>query len=891
MGYVDRVAVKVWPDTRAFDRDMRRETQKRRKTVIRAVLDATQARAELKKLQKSRTGIDLDVRTAKAREKLAALRKQLEDAAGRVKQLNDVDLRQARTRLAELRADLAAATDKDARIQIRADIRDAREKLARLRADLAKARDYKVEVQADTTAARKELDSLEKDRDVIYQAQVDSLNARRELIMLARRRVAEILVWVNKTKAMKDIRAILSGLSGLNMLRRWRDAFVRTFENLPQTAIKIAALGSALATVGLPLLSMLSSLGPIGAGLRAILPSTLALSAAIGAAGVSVGILIASFGSLSKVTSGPGKRFYDNWVRIRKELTRMRPMVRDRFFGSTFTASFRELAQVILPQMRKHLGVVAEDLGHLLGGVADGMRKVLKNGGLGEFLDNLALAFRVARDGAHGFAEGFTRLLVEGSPALIDMAAKITEWGERFNKWTKSRDIHQMISDATEEFGHLWRAVKNFGGIVSGIFASMQSDEHTGLEQFADTLGEIRDIVESSEFKQAMRNIFDGVRDGAAALKDAITGPVADALLVLSPLIGNILSVLGKTAGALLTGIFTALRRPGAQDGLRKMFDAIQKMVEDIDWESIGDAFGELAGAVAEIAPLVTEIINKLMPKMPEVLRSVKDDLIPALRELVKELLPPLANLIKEMVPGITNLGDTISTLTGPIGSLANLLVGILGPAARFTDVMWDAFNALARGDWDGAGQRVRDALAGMLPPGLIPSWDEMKRGIGAKVAEIGALVAGIPGKIRAAFAGLGGLLFNAGKSIMSGLLAGLRAAWESVKSFVGGIADWIRRNKGPLTFDYGLLQPAGRMMMKGLRDSMAVGMRGVQRLVSSFAPTISATLTAKDGGPPTAALGGPHMTMTVHTVNPVGEPTSRTVNRALQHAAALGFA
>lgn len=82
------------------------------------------------------------------------------------------------------------------------------------------------------------------------------------------------------------------------------------------------------------------------------------------------------------------------------------------------------------------------------------------------------------------------------------------------------------------------------------------------------------------------------------------------------------------------------------------------------------------------------------------------------------------------------------------------------------------------------------------------------------------------------------------GRAIMDSLLRGLKQAWENVKSFVGGIGNWIKEHKGPLSYDEQLLIPAGQAIMSGLNGGLTAGFSDVQDNVSSMAGVISDQVT-----------------------------------------------
>lgn len=85
----------------------------------------------------------------------------------------------------------------------------------------------------------------------------------------------------------------------------------------------------------------------------------------------------------------------------------------------------------------------------------------------------------------------------------------------------------------------------------------------------------------------------------------------------------------------------------------------------------------------------------------------------------------------------------------------------------------------------------------------------------------------------------------------MNGFLRGLKSAWGGVKHFVRGIAGWIKRHKGPISYDKKLLIPAGNAIMSGLNGGLVSGFENVKSTVLGMSSTIADTLTCN----PVAAI------------------------------------
>jgi phage-related protein len=178
-----------------------------------------------------------------------------------------------------------------------------------------------------------------------------------------------------------------------------------------------------------------------------------------------------------------------------------------------------------------------------------------------------------------------------------------------------------------------------------------------------------------------------------------------------------------------------------------------------------------------------------------------------------------------------------LAIITGPIGLAVLYIVSHWDQIKDKTSAAWSAISKLV-------SDKVHDVLGfvqglGSIP-GKVAGWfGDAKDGASKKLGDLVTYVKGVPGKILSALGSLGHLLYNAGISILSGLLDGLKDKFEDVKNFVGGIGSWIGDHKGPISYDRRLLIPAGNAIMQGLDAGIRSQMGTLQSTLSDVTDLI----------------------------------------------------
>lgn len=207
--------------------------------------------------------------------------------------------------------------------------------------------------------------------------------------------------------------------------------------------------------------------------------------------------------------------------------------------------------------------------------------------------------------------------------------------------------------------------------------------------------------------------------------------------------------------------------------------------------------------------------------KKSETFRKIVDGAFGAIKTAVTTAVSFVVNFVK------TNWPKLVALLGGPIVAAVVFVVRNWAKIKAATSAAWTAVKALVGAAINAVKNTVSNVLGGIrnaISNGWAAAkaltsaaWDAIKNVVKSGIEGVLGFLRDMPGNIRSALGDLGGLLLDAGKQIVQGLIDGIESMIDTVRGKLGDLTDMIPNWKGPRDKDRRLLRPAGRLIIGGL--------------------------------------------------------------------------
>lgn len=389
-----------------------------------------------------------------------------------------------------------------------------------------------------------------------------------------------------------------------------------------------------------------------------------------------------------------------------------------------------------------------------------------------------------------------------------------------------------------------------FGTMLTGVFTSLQAAFKMLQPSIQTLMGALNQLVQ--------------------AVMPVITNVIGQIIPMLTPIISTLVGALVPAIQGILTVVTAVVQAliPAIQ-GIQPIITAVITAVMAVI-QALMPVISQISSLITDAVAAITPVVQGLEPLVTTVVQAISG-VIQALVPVIQALAPLVSDIISAIV------GFIRSTLLPAIQAMLPFIQGIIN------GIIW-VVNGIVS-----VIQGVINLVTGLINGNWSQAFNGFKQIVHGAVQGVLGFLGGIGSAIGRAFAGAGSWLWNAGKSILTGLLNGLKSAWRSVTSFVGGIGSWIVKHKGPISYDRRMLVPAGKAIMGGFDKSLKAGWKDVQRTVNGmnaqihggFDGDMSKTGRANVG----TGVGG--NTFVTQTFNyPAISPTSISTQKKLQTAA-----
>ncbi|WP_373804832.1 phage tail protein [Jeotgalibaca porci] len=396
--------------------------------------------------------------------------------------------------------------------------------------------------------------------------------------------------------------------------------------------------------------------------------------------------------------------------------------------------------------------------------------------------------------------------------------------------------ISKIIPAVTNGFSVMMAIVSPAIDTVINSVVNLWNTLQPLLSILADALMPVFQVVGAF-----LGGVFKGVLLGLSATFDTVTTVISYLTPVVAWLVDAFkacVPALTKVAEwvGLVIGYFGNLG--GAGTSLKSLLTSA--------WTNIKSMISIAGAGIGSVINVIKSIFSSLGSSggVLKNILSVAWNGIKSAISLVGSGISAIISGIKSVFSGLGSSGGILrNTLSGAWNGIKSVISAVGNGIKSVINAIKSVFSSLGS-----AGNSVRSAISSAF------------NGMRSVVSSVAGSISGIIGNIKNVFSSLKNInISGAGSAIMNGFLGGLKSAYEGVKNFVGGIAGWIKNNKGPIEYDRKLLIPAGNAIMEGFDYALIDKFKDVQKTVGGMTgalfdavsvntPTLEATSNVVSG-------------------------------------------
>lgn len=446
---------------------------------------------------------------------------------------------------------------------------------------------------------------------------------------------------------------------------------------------------------------------------------------------------------------------------------------------------------------------------------------------------------------------------------------------------TQASEMQQNVGSKIEQIGGNWEALRNKAmDTKNGVVGSMIDMVNNTITWATTSNSAIAEVIRG----------FIGL--------SPVLGPVLLAFGGLVIVIGKVVSSISSIASA-LSGIGSLLTNPWALAivAIVAVGAALWAFFTKTEqgkamWQSFSTF---LIGLWNAISPALIATWNALSAAFSSIWQSLVTIIQPIIQTIITiftQLAPILMPILQGIaLTAIATFTGIVTGIAGVLGVLATVISGALSVIAAVWSAIWNSLSAIVSsaftivgtiistamavikgivvlalavisGNWSGAWNAIKGIASAVwngiktiissvlsVIKTIISSGINVIKSIwNAGINALKSVVSAVWNTIKSVFsAGVAFIksvvhvdLGAAGEAIMNSLLNGLKRAWEGVKSFVSGIAGWIKDHKGPISYDRRLLIPHGQAVMLGFNEGLMKQFSNVQSNVLAMAGQVA---------------------------------------------------